>query len=56
MPIYRSGDTVTVKEGHLRGQNLKVIEVKGSVLLLEDAEGVTTELFVNQVQKQMLFG
>jgi len=35
MPIYRSGDTVTVKEGHLRGQNLKVVEVKGSVLLLE---------------------
>lgn len=56
MPIYRSGDTVTVKEGHLRGQQLKVVEVKGSVLLLENTEGVTTELFVNQVQKQMLFG
>lgn len=56
MPIYRSGDTVTVKEGHLRGQQLKVVEVKGSVLLLEDASGSVTELFVNQVQKQMLFG
>ena len=56
MPIYQSGDTVTVKEGHLRGQNLKVVEVKGSVLLLEDSNGTVTELFVNQVQKQMLFG
>ncbi len=56
MPIYRSGDTVTVKEGYLRGQNLKVVEVKGSVLLLEDAEGVTTELFIKQGQRQMLFG
>lgn len=56
MPIYRSGDTVTVKEGTLRGQHLKIVEVKGSVLLLEDSNGITTELFVNQVQKQMLFG
>lgn len=56
MPIYRSGDTVTVKEGQLKGQHLKVVEVKGSVLLLEDASGTVTELFVNQVQKQMLFG
>tara|TARA_R100000951_G_scaffold36373_1_gene31134 strand:- start:1285 stop:1455 length:171 start_codon:yes stop_codon:yes gene_type:complete len=56
MPIYRSGDAVTVKEGHLRGQHLTVVDIKGSVLLLEDAEGVTTELFIDQVQKQMLFG
>lgn len=56
MPIYRSGDTVMVKEGHLRGQQLRVVEVKGSVLLLEDSNGAVTELFVNQVQKQMLFG
>lgn len=56
MPIYRSGDTVTVKEGKFAGQQLKVVEVKGSVLLLEDASGSITELFVNQVQKQMLFG
>lgn len=56
MPIYRSGDTVTVKEGFHAGKNLKVVEVKGSILLLEDTDGFTTELYIDQVQKRMLFG
>jgi ribosomal protein L24 len=56
MPIYRSGDLVKVKQGFHAGKELKVVEVKGSILILEDREGVTTELYADQVQKQMLFG
>lgn len=56
MPIYRSGDLVKVKQGFHAGKELKVVEVKGSVLLLEDKDGFTTELYADQVQKQMLFG
>ena len=56
MPIYRSGDTVIVKEGFHAGKELKVVEIRGSVLLLEDTDGFTTELYADQVQKQMLFG
>lgn len=56
MNQYRSGDTVVVKEGLHQGKELKVVEVKGSVLLLEDFDGYTTELFTNQVHKGMLLG
>ena len=56
MPIYRSGDLVKVKEGHHSGSQLKVVEVKGSVLILEDRDGSIVELYADQVQKQMLFG
>jgi hypothetical protein len=56
MPIYRSGDLVKVKQGFYAGKEMKVLEVKGSILLLEDREGSTTELYADQVQKQMLFG
>lgn len=56
MAQFRSGDTVTVKEGLHQGKKLKVVEVKGSVLLLEDYDGYTTELFTDQVHKGMLFG
>ena len=56
MPHYRSGDIVKVKEGIHAGKELKVLEIKGSVLMLEGSDGTVTELFVNQVQKQMLFG
>jgi ribosomal protein L24 len=56
MPIYRSGDIVRVKEGIHAGKEFKVLEIKGSVLMLEGSDGNVTELFVNQVQKQMLFG
>ena len=54
MNQYRSGDTVVVKEGLHQGKKLKVVEVKGSVLLLEDFDGQTTELFQSQVRKGML--
>ena len=56
MPIYRSGDLVKVKSGFYSGKEMKVVEVKGSVLILEDKEGSVTELYADQVQKQMLFG
>lgn len=56
MPQFKSGETVTVKEGLHQGKNLRVVEVKGSVLLLEDFDGQTTELFSNQVRKGMLLG
>ena len=56
MPIYRSGDLVKVKQGFHAGKELKVVEVKGSILILEDKDGAITELYADQVQKQMLFG
>ena len=56
MSQFRSGDTVVVKEGLHQGKKLKVVEVKGSVLLLEDFDGQTTELFQSQVRKGMLLG
>ena len=56
MPIYRSGDLVKVKQGFYAGKQMKVVEVKGSVLILEDKEGSVTELYADQVQKKMLFG
>ena len=56
MAQFRSGDTVTVKQGIHAGRQLKVVEVKGAVVLLEDVDGHTTELYTDQVQKQMLFG
>ena len=56
MSQYRSGDTVVVKEGLHQGKKLKVVEVQGSVLLLEDFDGQTTELFQSQVHKGMLLG
>ena len=56
MPIYRSGDLVKVKQGFYAGKQMKVVEVKGSVLILEDKEGSVTELYADQVQKHMLFG
>jgi ribosomal protein L19 len=56
MPQFKSGETVIVKEGLHQGKKLRVVEVKGSVLLLEDFDGQTTELFQNQVRKGMLLG
>lgn len=56
MSQFKSGETVVVKEGLHQGKKLRVVEVKGSVLLLEDFDGQTTELFSNQVRKGMLLG
>jgi len=56
MPVYRSGDLVKVKQGFHAGKELKVVEVKGSILILEDKEGSVTELYVDQEKKQLLFG
>jgi hypothetical protein len=53
---FKSGDVVTVKEGLHAGKLLKVVEVKGAILLLEDTDGFTTELYTTQVRKDMLFG
>ena len=56
MSQFRSGETVVVKEGLHQGKKLKVVKVKGSVLLLEDVDGQTTELYQSQVRKGMLLG
>ena len=53
---FKSGDVVQIKEGINTGKTVKVLEVKGAVLLLEDSSGHVMELYSNQVQKQMLFG
>jgi hypothetical protein len=56
MSQFRSGDTVVVKQGIHAGKELKVLEIKGAILLLEDNDGHTTELYSDQVHKRMLFG
>lgn len=53
---FNSGDVVKVREGINTGKLMKVVEVNGPVLLLEDATGTVIELYSTQVQKQMLFG
>ena len=53
---FNSGDVVKVREGINAGKTMKVLEVNGPILLLEDSEGSVTELYSTQVQKQMLFG
>ena len=53
---FKSGDIVVVKEGTQQGQQLKVVESTGAILLLEDNEGSVIELYSSQVTKPMLLG
>ena len=53
---FSSGDIVKVKEHPTLKESCKVLEVRGAVLLIEDSQGKTYEVFGYQCHKQMLFG
>jgi hypothetical protein len=53
---FKAGDTVQVLDTRITNTPCRVLEVKGSVLIVEDASGAVHELYTTQVQKQMLFG
>ena len=52
----RVGDTVSVMDSRITTSPCTVVEIKGSILLVEDTSGRIHELFADQVQKRMLFG
>ena len=53
---FKPGDTVKVLDCRIATTPCKVLEVKGSVILVEDASGNQHEVFAEQLHKQMLFG
>ena len=53
---FKAGDTVELLETRYSLGPCTVVEIKGSVLIVEDASGKIHELLTSQVRKQMLFG
>lgn len=53
---FKPGDTVKVLDSRIATTPCRVVEVKGSVILIEDASGIIHEVFAEQLHKQMLFG
>lgn len=53
---YNQGDTVQVLDSRIASTPCTVVEVKGSVILIQDAHGAIHEVLAEQIHKQMLFG
>lgn len=53
---FKPGDTVELLETRYSMGPCTVVEIKGAVLIVEDANGNLHEMFSSQVRKQMLFG
>jgi len=53
---FQPGDTVKLLDTRITTLPCTVVEVKGSVIAVQDAAGVIHEVFAEQLHKQMLFG
>ena len=53
---FKPGDTVKVLDSRIAATPCTVVEVKGSVIAVQDAAGVIHEVFAEQLHKSMLFG
>jgi hypothetical protein len=53
---FKPGDTVKLLDPRIATTPCRVVEIKGSVILVEDASGNRHEVFAEQLHKQMLFG
>ena len=53
---FQPGDTVKLLDTRITTLPCTVVEVKGSVIAVQDATGVIHEVFAEQLHKQMLFG
>jgi hypothetical protein len=53
---FQPGDTVKLLDSRITTLPCTVVEVKGSVIAVQDASGMIHEVFAEQLHKQMLFG
>ncbi len=53
---FKPGDTVKVLDSRISLTLCKVVEIKGAIVLIEDASGAIHEVFAEQLHKQLLFG
>jgi hypothetical protein len=53
---YSEGDTVRVLDPRIASTPCTVVEIKGSVILIQDSHGMIHEVLAEQIHKQMLFG
>jgi hypothetical protein len=53
---FQPGDTVKLLDPRITTLPCTVMEIKGSVILVQDVSGVLHEVFAEQLHKQMLFG
>jgi len=53
---FQPGDTVKLLDSRISASPCTVVEIKGSVIVVQDPSGMIHEVFAEQVHKQMLFG
>ncbi len=53
---FQPGDTVKMVDTRMTTLPCTVMEIKGSVIIVQDTSGVIHEVFAEQLHKQMLFG
>ena len=53
---FHPGDPVKLLDSRITTLPCTVMEIKGSVLIIQDASGIIHEVFAEQLHKQMLFG
>lgn len=53
---FQPGDTVKLLDSRISTSPCTVVEIKGSVIVVQDPSGMIHEVFAEQLHKQMLFG
>lgn len=53
---FQPGDTVKLLDSRITTSPCTVMEIKGSVIIVQDTSGIIHEVFAEQLHKQMLFG